>query len=150
MSNAEKITDDATPATTDEIYAGAHAMKEGLKKTAKVFEGAADIGKENFDAYIQSVTIAGEGFKTISTEISLYSKKVVEETTAATKAIMEAKSVHEAMEIQANFAKIAFSAYLGQMKLLSELMVGSMKDSLEPLQGRVAAMKEFATSAQID
>jgi phasin family protein len=150
MSRPENVTDEATSAATDGIYAGAHAMKEGFEKTAKMFEGAVEFSKANLDAYIQSVTIAGEGFKTISTEISLYSKKVIEEATAATKAIMQTKSVHEAMEIQSSFAKMAFAAYLGQIKLLNELIVGSMKDSLEPLKDRIVAMKETSNGVHVD
>jgi phasin family protein len=141
MSKTKNTT--ATP----EIYAGAEMLKSGFEKTSKIFETTAEFSKGNVEAYVESVTIAGEGFRTISSEISLYSKKAVEETVAATKAVMGSKSIHEAIELQTSFAKMAFGAYVGQMKILNGLFVGTAKDALAPIQGRFEALSEIAQSA---
>jgi phasin family protein len=132
---------------TAELYAGADVLKTGFDKTAKMLENTAKFGKGNVEAYVESAKIAGEGFRTISSEISLYSKKAIEESVAATKAIMGSKSIHEAMEHQTSFAKMAFGAYVGQMKILNELIVGAAKDTLAPLQGRVEAFSQIAQNA---
>jgi phasin family protein len=134
---------------TAELHAGADMLKSGFEKTAKMFETTAEFGKGNIEAYAESATIAGDGLRTISTEISLYSKKALEESVAATKAIMGSKSIHEAIEHQTSFAKIAFGAYVGQMKILNELFTGTAKDSLAPLQGRFEVFSEIARSATV-
>lgn len=132
---------------TAELYAGADMLKSSFGKTAKIFETTAEFSKGNVEAYVESATIAGEGFRTISSEISLYSKKAIEESTAATKAIMDSKSIHEAIELQTSFAKVAFGAYVGQLKVLNELFVSTAKDALAPIQGRFEALSEIAQSA---
>ena len=130
-----------------ELYAGADMLKSGFEKTAKIFETTAEFGKGNIEAYVESATVAGDGLRTISTEIAFYSKRALEESVAATKAIMGSKSMHEAIEHQTSFAKIAFGAYVGQMKILNELFTGTVKDSLAPVQGRFEVFSEIARSA---
>jgi len=147
VSKTKSTDQKASSAATAEIYAGAETLKSGFEKTAKAFETAADFSKGNIEAYVESATVAGEGFRTISSEISLYSKKSFEESIAATKAIMASKSIHEAIEFQSSFARMAFGAYVGQMKLLNELYMGTMKDTLAPVQARVEAFTKIAQNA---
>jgi phasin family protein len=132
---------------TAELHAGADMLKNGFAKTAKMFEGTADFGKDNIEAYVESATVAGEAIRTINTEISLYSKKVIEESVAATKVLMGAKSIHEAIELQTGFAKTFFEAYVGQVKILNELFVGTAKDTFAPIQGRFDALAKIAQNA---
>jgi phasin family protein len=133
--------------TTAELYAGADMLKNGFETSAKVFEGSADFAKGNIEAYVESATVAGEGIRTINTEISLYSKKVIEESAAAAKAVMGAKSIHEAIELQTGFAKTFFEAYVGQVKILNELFLGTAKDTFAPIQGRLGAITKIAQSS---
>ena len=136
-----------TTTPTADLYAGADMLKNGFDKTAKVFADTADFGKGNIEAYVQSATVAGECIRTINTEISLYSKKAIEESIAATRALMGAKSIHEAIELQTGFAKTFFEAYVGQVKILNELFVGTAKDTFAPIQGRFDAFTKIAQSA---
>lgn len=146
MNKTDSTAVKATSATTTEIYAGAEILKSGFEKTAKIFETVAEFSKGNAEAYIESATIAGEGFRTISSEITLYTKKSIEESVAATKAIMGSKSMGEAMEHQKGFAKMAFGAYVGHLKLLNELFAESVKDMLAPLKVRFEAFSEIKQS----
>jgi len=132
---------------TLENYAGAESLTSSFAKTAKIFETTAEFSKGNAEAYVEAATIAGEGFRTIGSEITLYSKKAIEESVAATKAIMGSKSIPEAIELQTSFAKTAFGAYVGQLKILNGLVVGTAKDAFAPVQGRFEALSEIAQSA---
>ena len=147
MNETNSTAENATSAATTEIYGGAEMLKSGFEKTAKIFETAVEFNKGNAEAYIESSTIAGEGFRTISSEISLYTKKSIEESVAATKAIMASKSMDEAMEHQKGFAKMAFGAYVGHLKLLNELYTETVKDTLAPLKVRFEALSEITQSA---
>jgi phasin family protein len=139
--NKTKVTSSA------ELNAGADTLKNGFEKTAKVFEETGNFAKGNLQAYVESATIAGEGFRTINTEISLYSKKAIEESIAATKALMGSKSIQEAIELQTGFAKAFIGAYVGQVKILNGLFVSTAKESFAPIQGRVEAFSKIAQSA---
>jgi phasin family protein len=125
-------------------------LKSGFAKTAKIFESAADLSRGNIEAYVESATAAREGFKTISSELSLYSKKSIEETAAATRAIVSSKSIHEAVGHQPTFAQMAFGAYVGQLKLLNQLYVTTMKETFAPLQARVEEFGKIAQKATAD
>jgi phasin family protein len=147
MSKTKTTAENASSNASAEIFGGADVLKSGFEKTAKMFETVADFGKGNIEALVESATITGGGLQTIGSEISMYSKKVIEESVAATKTILGAKSIHEAIELQTGFAKMCFSAYIGQMKILNGLFVGTAKEALAPVQARYEALSEIAQSA---
>ena len=77
-----------------------------------------------------------------------YSKKSLDETVAASKALTSAKSVQEVVELQTQYAKTALEAYMGELNRWSETVSASVKDSLKPLNERATAMVEKAQSAR--
>jgi phasin family protein len=99
-------------------------------------------GKETVNAYVKAANAAGKGAETLHNELYAYSRQSIEDTLAATKAILASKSVHEAFELQTDFAKSAFDAYVGKMSKFSEIMTAATKETLEPIQGRYQAWVE--------
>ncbi len=67
---------------------------------------------------------------------------------APTKALMATKSVHEAFELQTDFAKTAFDGYVSQMTKLGEIFASTTKDSFAPIQGRVQAWVDVVQNAR--
>jgi phasin family protein len=127
---------------------GTEAFKAGFDKAVKNYDQLARYGKDTVEAYVKSANAAGKGAETLHNELYTYSKQSVEESIAAAKTLLGAKSVHEAFELQSDFAKTAFNAYVGQVTKLSELFVATTKEALEPLQGRVQAWVEVAQTAR--
>ncbi|MES2472611.1 MAG: TIGR01841 family phasin [Pseudomonadota bacterium] len=138
MSKA-KVSDKAAATAETALENGAAALKTGLEKTLKGYEAFVTYGKDNAEAVTKSATVAGKGIETINGEIYSYSKQSIEDSVAATKAVMGSKSVHEAFEIQTNFAKSAFEAYVAELSKISELATATTKDSYAPFKGRVQA-----------
>jgi phasin family protein len=118
---------------------GAAALKTGFDKAVKNYDQFIGYGKETAEAYVKSANAAGKGIETLHSEIYAFSKQSVEESLAATKAVLGSKSVHEAFELQTDFAKTAFDAYVGQMTRLSEIFTSTTKEAIQPLQSRVQA-----------
>jgi hypothetical protein len=58
-----------------------------------------------------------------------------------------ASLIHEVIELQTGFAKTFFDAYVGQVKILNELFVGTAKDAFAPIQGHVDAFSKIAQNA---
>jgi phasin family protein len=127
---------------------GTEAFKAGFEKAVKNYDQLVGYGKEAVEAYVKSANVAGKGAETLHNEIYSYSKQSIEESIAAAKTLLGAKSVHEAFELQSDFAKTAFNAYVGEMTKLSELFVGTAKEAFEPLQGRVQAWVEVMQTAR--
>jgi len=141
---AKKAKDTAETALKN----GAEAFKNGMENAVKGYDQFLGFGKENVEAYLRSANATGKGVETLQNELYLFSKQSVEETLATTKAVLGAKTVHEALEIQADFAKTAFEAYVGQVNRLNEIMLSTAKDALEPIQHRIHALANTAQTAR--
>ena len=127
---------------------GAEAIKNGFEKAAKNYDQFLTYGKETAEACAKSASAAGKGVETFHNELYAFSKKSIEDSIAATKALMGAKSVHEVFELQSDFAKTAFDVYVGQFSKFGEIFTSTAKDSLEPLQSRIQAWAEVVQSAR--
>ena len=106
-------------------------------------------GKDSAEAAMKSATTASKSIESINSEIYSYSKQSVEDTVAATKAVMGSKSVHEVFEYQTDFAKSAFEAYVAELSKISELATAATKDSFAPFKGRVQAWLDTVQVARV-
>jgi phasin family protein len=140
----EKINGTAEAAVKN----GTEAFKTGFEKATKNYGHLLGYGKDNVEAYMKSANLAGKGVETLKSELYSFSKQSIEESLAATKAVLGSKSVHEALEIQSDFAKTAFDAYVGQMTRMGEIFAATTKEAVQPLQGRVQAWMDVVQSAR--
>ena len=120
------------------------ALKDGFEKTLKSVTEASNFQKETVEAMIASATLAGQGFETANTNAVTYAKSAMEDGVAATKKFASAKSVQEIFEIQSEFTKSAMENYLAEVNKSSELFSDLFKNSVKPLNDRVAAAMELA------
>ncbi|HEY2071372.1 MAG TPA: TIGR01841 family phasin [Rhizomicrobium sp.] len=144
-----KTADKATETAEAAVINGTAAFKNGFEKAVKSYDHFLGYGKDTVEAYLKAANAAGKGVETLQSEIYGFSKQSIEDSLAATKAILGSKSVHEAFELQTDFAKTAFDAYVGQMTRLSEIMTSTSKQTFAPLQGRVQAWVEIVQSARV-
>jgi phasin family protein len=150
MTTKTKTAGEKTAASAESaIETGAAALKTGFDKAAKNYDAALSFGKDTAEAYVKSATVAQQGAETIGTEIYAYSKQSIEDSIVAGKAILGAKSIHEAFEVQTDFAKSAFEAYVGQLSKFSELFTATSKDAFAPLKGRAQAWAEVVQTARV-
>ena len=127
-------------ATADiNFNAGTDALKAGFDKAIAGYDSVMGYGKDTAEALIKSATVAGKGAETLHNEIYAYTKQSMEESIAAGKAILGAKSVHEAIELQTGFAKTAFENYVAELTKFNQLFTAAAKDSFAPLQDRAQA-----------
>ena len=127
---------------------GTAALKTGFEKAVKGYDELFTYSKDTMEACLKSANVAGKGAETLHNELYNFSKQTIEDQVAATKALMASKSVQEAFELQTDFAKSAFDAYVGQMTKVGELMASTTKEAIEPLQGRVQAWVDAVQSAR--
>jgi len=125
---------------------GTAALKTGFEKAVKGYDQVLGYGKETVEAYVKSANVAGKGVETLHNELVSYSKQSFEDSITAAKAVLGSKSVHEAFELQSDFAKTAFDTYVGQVTKFSEIFASTAKDALQPLQGRVQAWVDVVQS----
>ena len=130
---------EASATMEDTMKTGAEATKMGFDKAVKGYDQFLGFGKETVEAYAKAANVAAKGAETLHNEIFAWSKQSMEDAIAHTKALTSTKSVHEAFELQSDFAKTQFDAYVAQMTKFGEIFTATAKDSLAPIQGRVQA-----------
>jgi len=148
MSKAKTAGEKAANTAETALENGAAALKTGLEKALKGYDAYLGYGKETAEAVMKSATVAGKGVETINNEIYSYSKQSIEDSVAATKAVMGSKSVHEAFEFQTDFAKSASHAYVAELSKISELATAATKDTFAPFKGRVQAWLDVVQSSR--
>lgn len=137
MTKAERAAEFATAETN--FNAGADALKAGFDRAIASYDNIVGYGKDTAEALIQSATVAGKGAETLHNEVYSYAKQSLEESIAAGKALIGAKSVHEAIEVQTGYVKAAFENYVAELSRFNQLLTGTAKDSFAPLKGRAQA-----------
>jgi hypothetical protein len=95
-------------------------------------------GKDGFDAAVSSLGEANKGLQAIAAEIASYSKKSFEDGTHAFEQLIGAKSFEQAFEIQSQYAKKAFDAYVAQTAKLGQMYVDLARGAYNPVEQAVA------------
>ena len=127
-------------ATAETNYnAGGDAFKAGFEKAIAGYDSVVGYSKDTAEALIKSAAVASKGAETLHSEIYSYAKQSMEDSIAAGKAILGAKSVHEAIEVQTGYAKSAFENYVAELTKFNQLFTATAKDSLASLQSRAQA-----------
>lgn len=137
-----KNTSDAAEKIETAMKNGAEAMTQGFEKAVKGYDRVIDFNRETVEAYLKAANAAGKGLEALHGEFSQFSRQQLEDAVAAAKAVLASKTAHQAFEIQSDFAKAAFDAYMGRMTKMGEMLVSVTKDTFEPIQGRVQAWVE--------
>jgi len=148
MAKTAKSAGEASESIETALKTGTEAFKAGFEKAVKNYDQFVGYGKETVEAYVKAAGAAGKGAETLHNELYTYSKQSIDESVAAAKKLLGTKSLQEAFELQSDFAKTAFDAYVGEVTKLSEIFASSAKLTLEPLQGRVQAWVDVVQSAR--
>jgi hypothetical protein len=100
-----------------------------IQKFGEEFQKAS---KDGFDASVRS---SGE---VIGTTLVDYAKKSFEDGTRAFEQLVGAKSVEQIWEIQSQYAKKAFDAYIAHATKLSEMYVDVARSAYQPVEQAAA------------
>ena len=71
----------------------------------KNIEDMQQFGKDNMDATMKSFGALSKSMQAIAVEVADYSKKIFENSTAATEKLIGAKSLEKAVEVQSDYVK---------------------------------------------
>lgn len=116
------------------------AMQQGLKTV----EAITGMTRGNVDALLESSRLAVDGFQTIAGEVAEITKANIERTTEAARALTQASTAPELMQLQSEFARSQFNTTMSDVSKLAETMFRLMTDIFEPLQKRA-----MTSSAQL-
>jgi len=93
------------------------------------------LGKDNLDNAMKSFGTVSKGVQAIAVECADYSKKSFEEGTAAAEKLFGAKTLDKAVEIQSDYFKSAYEAFVAQATKMGELYADLAKETYKPYEG---------------
>jgi len=143
----------AKKTTTAKSYEKAAAtaqeqIEAAVKVGADAFKGYEDMvvfSKENLDAVMVSGSIFAKGFQDLNTAWFGLAQASLEDSFAASQAVMKCKSVPEAVEVQSELAKESYTKMVSESRKLSEMSVQLAEQALAPITGRVnVAVEKFS------
>ena len=103
-----------------------------------------EIQKENMEAAMKSFGAMSKTFQAIAVEFANYSKRSLEDHTAATEKLMGAKTVEKAFEVQTDYVKTTYEGFVAHATKIGELYAGLAKELYKPIEG-VIGRKPFAS-----
>jgi len=118
--------------------------KDRVEAVVKSYDDVAAFSKDNVDAIMAAGNAATKGVEALNAEFLAFGKSAMEDSIAAAKAAMGAKTLQDLIELQTEFAKTSFDSYLQQSSKLGEMAARVAQDTFEPINARVqAAVEKF-------
>lgn len=130
-------------ATAETVFAKVQGgAKEAVAKGQALVADAADFGKGNVEAMMESGRISARGFETLAQDNAAYTKSSFETATATMKSAATVQSPVELFKLQGDFMRSAFDSWVAQASKNTEAMLKLANDAAQPLSSRVALAAE--------
>ena len=97
--------------------------------------------KENMDNAMKQIGVISKGVQAIAVEVADYSKKSFEQSTATVEKLFGVKSFDKAIEVQTEYAKSAYQAFVAEATKLGELYADLAKEAYKPFETVLAKAK---------
>ncbi len=107
----------------------------------KNFEDLQQVGKENVDTALKSMGALSKASQAIAVEVADYSKKAFEDGTAALEKLFGVKSFEKAIEVQTEYAKIAYEGFVAKASKIGELYADLAKETYKPFESMMTKAK---------
>ena len=107
----------------------------------KNLEDLQQVGKENVEVAMKSMGTLSKGAQAIAVEVADYQKKSFEDGTAALEKLFGVKSFEKAIEVQTEFAKIAYEGFVAKASKIGELYADLAKETYKPFETLMAKAK---------
>ena len=123
-------------------------IKEGVERVMRTAEELVQFNQGNIEAFVKSSQIWVAGVQDLTKQAAASAQASFEETVSTVKALSSARSVREALELQANLARSSVEKVVAESGRLADASVKLAERALAPLTARVTlAAEKFAKSA---
>ncbi len=155
---AERVTEKATDKVTEAVQTTAEkataSLKEvqvtvttGLKRAAELARGYVDVQRTAVETVVKAGQIYGEGLQGLVTHAANVNRVQFEDTVAYLRALTSVKSVKEALELQAQFARTTASRVLSEGSAFAEDYLKVAGQALTPVVTRAREAADKVKSA---
>ena len=144
----ETIQSTPTDKTKTMFAEASERAKAQMEKGAKAFEDINTFGKGNVEAVVECSKIAAKGFEQMGQDAATYMKSSYETATGAFRSMTAAKSPTELFQLQSDFVRSSFDAFVAQTSRSTEAALKLAGEIAQPISNRVAiAVEKVKVSA---
>ena len=116
--------------------------EDAAKRSRKAAEQLADLYRGNIDAFVEAGRIAATGAQSIGQDIAAKSRDGIEQAANSVRALTEAKSPTELVQLQSEFARTAFDRFVEDSSALTEKLVKIAGEAFQPISNRASSNVE--------
>ena len=116
--------------------------QQAVKRSQKAIEELAEVSKANVEALVEAGKVAVEGARSIGQDVVETSREGVEKAADAVRALAEAKSPTEFLQLQSEFARAQFDRFVAESSRLTESFVKLAGEAIQPIQTRATLNAE--------
>jgi phasin family protein len=120
-------------------------MKEGYERAVKAAEKFASFQQANLEAFVKSGQILASGLTDLTKHVASTSQANLDETMSNLRAVSSAKSLKEAFDLQAGFARASMEKALSESGKITETSLKLVEEAAAPISARVTAAVETFT-----
>ena len=135
----------AMPATGSFQTLFADAGERGqkvAKRSQKTIEELTEVSRANIEALVEATNIAVEGARSLSQDVVKRSRERMEQAANTVRALAQAKSASEFMQLQTEFARAQFDRFVAESSRLTESFVKLAGEAIQPIQTRATLNAE--------
>ena len=105
----------------------------------KTVEDMQKLGKSQIEAATASAAAVSRGLQQIAAETSDFSKKSMEDGSAAVTRLLGTKSLDAVVQVQTDYAKASYASMMAQATKVGEMLTSVGKDAYKPFEGTFSA-----------
>jgi len=116
--------------------------QEAVKRSQKAIEELTEVSKGNVEALVDAGKIAVEGARSLGQDVVETGREGIERAADAVRALAEAKSASEFIQLQSEFARAQFDRFVTESSRLTETFVKLAGEAIQPIQSRATLNAE--------
>jgi phasin family protein len=145
IATSKETVEGAIKAGTEAATKALAISKDRIQAATKGYGEMTDFGKDTVEAFVAASSATAKAVEAINAEVLAFSKTAFEDSVAAAKAVLAAKTLKEVVDLQTEFAKTAFESYVQQSSKLGEMTAKLTQEAMQPISARFqAAVEKFA------
>jgi len=141
-AQAKKIVEDGAAQARVAMEKGMEQVTKQAETFFKAAEEAAEFGRGNIEAFTKSAQLFAVGFQDIGKQVFAVSQALTDHAMESAKALAAVKSLKEAADIQAAFAKASMERSMSEAAKLQEASMKLAEQAYAPLTARMTLAAE--------